>query len=70
MYRDFAPRYDTLYMGGGTPSLLSAAELAVLLDSLQAHCHFSRDTEITLEANPDDLTPHLLKSYRELGSTA
>ncbi len=67
MYRDFAPRYDTLYLGGGTPSLLSAAELAVLLEALRDNFHFSADTEITLEANPDDITPPLLKSYRELG---
>ena len=67
MYRDFAPRYDTLYLGGGTPSLLSAAELAVLLEALRDNFHFAADTEITLEANPDDITPPLLQSYRELG---
>ena len=67
LYRDFALRFDTLYLGGGTPSLLSAAELAVLLDSLRENFHFAADTEITLEANPDDITPPLLRSYRGLG---
>ncbi len=67
MYRDFAPRFDTLYLGGGTPSLLRAAELAVLLKGLREKFHFAADTEITLEANPDDITPPLFKSYRELG---
>jgi putative oxygen-independent coproporphyrinogen III oxidase len=66
-YRGFAPRFDTLYLGGGTPSLLSAGELAVLLESLQRHFDFSAETEITLEANPDDITPQILTSYRELG---
>jgi putative oxygen-independent coproporphyrinogen III oxidase len=66
-YRDFAPRFDTLYLGGGTPSLLAAEELSVLLENLQGHFAFSPDTEVTLEANPDDLTPQILKGYRELG---
>jgi putative oxygen-independent coproporphyrinogen III oxidase len=66
-YRDFASRFDTLYLGGGTPSLLTADELAVLLESLREQFEFSPDTEITLEANPDDLNPQVLKSYRGLG---
>jgi putative oxygen-independent coproporphyrinogen III oxidase len=67
LYRDFAPEFDTLYLGGGTPSLLTAEQLAVLLENLQEHFAFAPDTEITLEANPDDLTVQILKSYRELG---
>jgi putative oxygen-independent coproporphyrinogen III oxidase len=66
-YLDFALRFDTIYLGGGTPSLLTAGELARLFESLQQHFVFSPDTEITLEANPDDLTPQVLKYYRELG---
>src|SRR3974377_175213 len=67
MYRDFAPRFDTLYLGGGTPSLLTADELSVLLEGLKGHFDFSSGTEITLEANPDDLNPQVLENYRELG---
>lgn len=66
-YRDFAPEFDTLYLGGGTPSLLTAEQLAVLLERLQEQFPFAPDTEITLEANPDDLTLQILKRYRELG---
>jgi putative oxygen-independent coproporphyrinogen III oxidase len=66
-YRDFAPRFDTLYLGGGTPSLLTTEQLAVLLESLQGHFTFAPDTEITLEANPDDLTLEILKNYLKLG---
>jgi putative oxygen-independent coproporphyrinogen III oxidase len=66
-YGDFAPRFDTLYLGGGTPSLLSANELADFLAGLQGHFTFAPGTEITLEANPDDLNPQILKRYLELG---
>jgi oxygen-independent coproporphyrinogen-3 oxidase len=67
IYRDFAPRFDTFYLGGGTPSLLTAAQLTVLWEGLHENFVFAPETEITLEANPDDLTPEALKSYQELG---
>jgi putative oxygen-independent coproporphyrinogen III oxidase len=67
MYRDLALRFDTLYLGGGTPSLLAASDLGVLLEGLHVHFAFLEDTEITLEANPDDLTLEVLKHYRKVG---
>lgn len=67
IYRDFAPCFDTVYLGGGTPSLLNPVQLAGLLNRLQEHFEFAPDTEITLEANPDDLTPPVLNHYREVG---
>ena len=48
---------DTIYFGGGTPSLLTPAELNRLLMSIQQHFQLAPGAEITLEANPDDLTP-------------
>ena len=48
---------DTIYFGGGTPSLLSAAELDQLLEAINRHFRVAAQAEITLEANPDDLTP-------------
>lgn len=57
---------DTIYFGGGTPSLLTELELARLLDTIHAHFTVSPSAEITLEANPDDLTPEkliLLRRY-------
>ena len=48
---------DTIYFGGGTPSLLSPAELAQLFEAIGRHFRVSPQAEITLEANPDDLTP-------------
>jgi oxygen-independent coproporphyrinogen-3 oxidase len=67
LYRDQFPVFDTLYLGGGTPSLLTVAQLSVLWELLQENFVFAPETEITLEANPDDLTPEALKSYQELG---
>src|SRR3974377_322969 len=67
LYPDFAPQVDPLCVGGGTPRLLAADELSVLLEGLKEHFEFSSDTEITLEANPDDLNQKILRNYQELG---
>ncbi|HYF33475.1 MAG TPA: radical SAM family heme chaperone HemW [Chitinophagaceae bacterium] len=58
---------DTVYFGGGTPSLLSVAEIDVLLHALAASFNISREAEITLEANPDDLNTGKLQELREAG---
>ncbi|WP_299114551.1 radical SAM family heme chaperone HemW [uncultured Winogradskyella sp.] len=47
---------ETIYFGGGTPSLLSNTELQFLMDSVYKHYSVIDKPEITLEANPDDLT--------------
>lgn len=47
---------DTIYFGGGTPSLLTAAELDFILEEIHRHFQVAEGAEITLEANPDDLT--------------
>jgi len=46
---------ETVYIGGGTPSLLDTAELVALFESIHQHYKISADAEVTLEANPDDL---------------
>lgn len=48
--------FDTLYFGGGTPSLLTDAELTKLMDAARVHYRFTENPEVTLEANPDDIT--------------
>jgi oxygen-independent coproporphyrinogen-3 oxidase len=55
---------DTIYFGGGTPSVLSADELKFIFDSIDQHFSISPQAEITLEANPDDLTAPFLKALR------
>lgn len=48
---------ETIYFGGGTPSLLSLEELEHILNTINKHFEVIGNPEITLEANPDDLTP-------------
>ena len=58
---------ETVYFGGGTPSLLDAPELNFLLQTIIQTHTVSPDAEITLEANPDDLTPTKLRELRVIG---
>jgi oxygen-independent coproporphyrinogen-3 oxidase len=52
---------STVYFGGGTPSILSHDEIVELFDDLSKHFSIKKDAEITLEANPDDLSKQKLK---------
>jgi len=58
---------ETIYFGGGTPSLLEATELEAVLEQVQTLFPVTPDAEITLEANPDDINPALLKIWRKAG---
>ena len=55
---------ETIYFGGGTPSLLSGKEIDALLQSINNDYRVADNAEITLEANPDDLTPQKLAELR------
>ena len=57
----------TLYFGGGTPSILSVDELKQLIDAVQQQFIFYNNIEITLEANPDDLTQTKLREWQQAG---
>jgi oxygen-independent coproporphyrinogen-3 oxidase len=57
----------TIYFGGGTPSLLSGAELTVILENIHRHFPVGNDAEITLEANPDDVSPESLNNWKSAG---
>lgn len=57
---------NTIYFGGGTPSLLDASELESLLEAIAKDHRVSADAEITLEANPDDLNESKLKEFKAL----
>jgi oxygen-independent coproporphyrinogen-3 oxidase len=57
----------TLYFGGGTPSLLTPAELKRLLQEAQTVFNVNAFSEVTLEANPDDLSPAYLDALLDLG---
>ncbi|MEM6328539.1 MAG: radical SAM family heme chaperone HemW [Bacteroidota bacterium] len=67
--REFGERetLETIYIGGGTPSLLSPGDLAFLLDAVFTHFEVDDDAEITLEANPEDVTAEQMRAFRRLG---
>ena len=58
---------ETVYFGGGTPSILPASSIARLIDTLRTHYHINEDAEYTLEANPDDISPEKAKAWKEMG---
>jgi len=58
---------STLYFGGGTPSILQFDELKLIFDALYKRFVFDDDIEITLEANPDDITEMKLQEWKILG---
>ena len=61
-------KIETLYFGGGTPSLLAKAELIAIVEKLNSQYDLSGLKEFTLEANPDDLSPEKIKELAELRS--
>jgi oxygen-independent coproporphyrinogen-3 oxidase len=58
---------DTLYFGGGTPSLLAPEDLGRILQALDQRYGLEGDAEITLEANPGTVDRQSLKALRRLG---
>jgi oxygen-independent coproporphyrinogen-3 oxidase len=66
-YRQDFHCFDTVYIGGGTPSLLRVQQLESLLVRIRENFDLARDTEITIETNPADLSQSSLESIRETG---
>lgn len=58
---------STIYFGGGTPSLLPAQETAQILQTIKENFPIAPNAEITIETNPDDITPARLTYWKELG---
>jgi oxygen-independent coproporphyrinogen-3 oxidase len=56
---------DTIYFGGGTPSLLKESEISLLINTITGLHSVAADAEITLEANPDDLDRAKLQALRQ-----
>lgn len=63
------PTADTVFVGGGTPSLLGSARLCALLDMVRQHFGLRADAEITTEANPESTTPEMFDALRSAGYT-
>ncbi len=66
-YLDNNSTIETIYFGGGTPSLLEYKELQDLLDAIYKHYKIAEGVEITLEANPDDLSTSKVIQLRDNG---
>lgn len=60
-------RVDTVYFGGGTPSYFGATGLATIMNTIRKHFDVDANAEITFEANPDSVTPRLLRRLRAEG---
>ena len=63
------PQIDTIYFGGGSPSILSTSEISGILEALQRHFNISEHVEVTLEGNPDDLDRTKLCELKLAGIT-
>ncbi|HEY3203394.1 MAG TPA: radical SAM family heme chaperone HemW [Thermoanaerobaculia bacterium] len=59
--------FDSVYLGGGTPSLLAPKAVAGLLDVLRARFAIDSDSEVTLEANPEDVTANVVRAWINTG---
>ena len=64
-----APAADTVFLGGGTPSLLGAEGLTAVLDAVRSSFGLAPGAEVTTEANPESTTPGLLAAIAEAGYT-
>ncbi len=58
---------ETLYLGGGTPSLLSSAHLDKIIEKINTHFNLASNIEFTLEANPDDIDLEKTKTWKTKG---
>ena len=62
-----APEVDTIYFGGGTPSLLTPAQVERILRSVRERFRVVGRAEVTMEMNPGTVTPDILHEFRRLG---
>ena len=64
-----APQVDTVFVGGGTPTMLAATDLARMLRGIRETFGLRPDAEVTTEANPDSVTPEALQTLADAGFT-
>jgi oxygen-independent coproporphyrinogen-3 oxidase len=64
---DATDSVDTIYFGGGTPSLLAPAQVAHILSAVRKRFSVSPDAEVTMEMNPGTVTPDILGEFRSAG---
>lgn len=66
-YKGQFSSFDTIYFGGGTPSLLTTLQLAEIIAAIRKHFRIDKDSEITLEANAGDISRQYLEALRGIG---
>ena len=66
---DESPAVSTVFVGGGTPTMLRSRDLVRMLDGIRARFGLTADAEVTTEANPDSVTPESLRELAEGGFT-
>ncbi|MDP3447118.1 MAG: radical SAM family heme chaperone HemW [Eubacteriales bacterium] len=64
---DYPAAFDTVFFGGGTPSLLSGEQMQRIMAALDAHFDIRAETERSMEVNPGTATPEKLMAYRAAG---
>ena len=64
---DYAAPLHTVYLGGGTPSRLGVDGVAATLDALRQHFTWNESAEVTLEANPEDISVSAVRAWRDAG---
>ena len=67
LYREQFPRFETVYLGGGTPSLLSDLQLGILMDHIRRSVLIDDGAEYTIEVNPDDVSREKAHALKALG---
>src|SRR5690348_2738255 len=66
---DGVPEVGTVFVGGGTPTMLAATDLARMLHGIREQWGLAGDAEVTTEANPDSVTPESLAVLADAGFT-
>ena len=66
-YRNIFLSFDTIYVGGGTPSLLSAGQIDDLFSTVNKYFDIDRQAEVTMEVNPGDVSLEYFQALRKLG---
>jgi oxygen-independent coproporphyrinogen-3 oxidase len=66
-YKNIFPSFDTIYMGGGTPSLLSIQQIDDVLNAVNCNFDIDKHAELTIEVNPGDVSLEYFQSLRTLG---
>jgi len=65
--QDILSSVETIYLGGGTPSLLTLQQMTSIFDAIRTSYQISSDAEVTLEANPEDVSKDMLNGWFDLG---